>query len=190
MDEKIDMTIEDVKDFTEEELADETVDWKAKAQESLGIAKRRTTQLEKAKTHISELEAKIPKEPKPQDKKESQPAEFDYGQLAFHNSKTDSVKVETDEDIDFLKQQMAETGKSQSYILGSKWFQTELKDRIESRIVKNAMPSDTKRTAPSVKNTVDYWLEKGEYPPDTFENRKLRQDIQAAKEARAKAEVK
>lgn len=160
MEEKIDMTVEEVKDFTEEELADETVDWKAKAQESLGIAKRRTTQLEKAKTHISELETKIPKEPEPQNKKESQSENLDYGQLAFYNSKSDSEKLELDEDIEYLKDQVKETGKSQTYILGSKWFQSELKARKETRVSKNAVPSGSSRSTTTAKDSADYWLDK------------------------------
>lgn len=184
MENEIDNT--EIKDFTEEELNDESVDWKAKAQESLGIAKRRTTQLEKAKTHIGELEAKIPKEPAPQNKIDnSQPKEFDYGQKAFLIS--NGIKSE---EFGLVKNIISATGKSLDDVISSKYFQAELKELRDAQAVKDAMPSDTKRSAPSVKNTVDYWLEKGEYPPDTFENRKLRQDIQVAKEARAKAEVK
>ncbi len=189
MEEKIDMTFEEVKDFTEEELADENVDWKAKAQESLGIAKRRTTQLGKAKAKLEDYESNfIPKskeEPKPQDKKDSQPTEFDYGQKAFLIS--NGIKIE---EFGLVKNIISATGKSLDDVIVSKYFQAELKELRDAQAVKDALPSDTKRSAPSVKNTVDYWIEKGEYPPDTFENRKLRQDIQAAKEAREKAKVK
>ena len=184
MENEIDKT-EEIKDFTEEELNDETVDWKAKAQETLGIAKRRTTQLEKAKTHIGELEAKIPKEQPPQNKKESQPTEFDYGQKAFLIS--NGIKIE---EFGLVKNIISATGKTLDDVIISKYFQAELKELRDAQAVKDALPSDTKRSAPSVKNTVDYWIEKGEYPPDTLENRKLRQEVQAAKEARAKAEVK
>jgi hypothetical protein len=186
MEEKIDMTVEEVKDFTEEELADETVDWKAKAQESLGIAKRRTTQLGKAKSYISELETKIPKAPEPQDKiDKSQPKEFDYGQKAFLIA--NGIKTE---EFDFVKSVIAATGKSLDDVIVSKYFQAELKEKRDAEAVKNATPSDTKRTAPSINSTVDYWLEKGEYPPNTPENRKLRQEVQAAKETRAKTQPK
>src|SRR3990167_10062469 len=52
---EIDIKDEDLKedDFTPEELDAEDVDWKAKAQELKGIAKRRATQLRKAKEALA-----------------------------------------------------------------------------------------------------------------------------------------
>ena len=64
---QIEIKDEDLKeeDFSQEDLDNEDFDWKAEAQKLKGIAKRRATQLSKAKERL----ANPPKlEPKPQDK--------------------------------------------------------------------------------------------------------------------------
>src|SRR3990167_10145160 len=92
--EKMDTTVEikdeDIKeeDFTPEELEADSTDWKAKALELKGIAKRRATQLAKAKFKLSEVKPEI--KPKPQDKSienKQEPNEPNYGRLAFLNSR-------------------------------------------------------------------------------------------------------
>ena len=93
-------------DFTPEELEAEDVDWKAKAQELKGIAKRRATQLGKAKAKLTDFEQQIselkPKEElEPQDKKNTQSNEPDYAKLAFLETRgikqPDDIKIVQDE---------------------------------------------------------------------------------------------
>jgi hypothetical protein len=174
----------EINEYSEDDLADDEADWKAKAQENLGIAKRRTSQLGKAKTYISKLEKLvegIKKEPEPQDKKidNSQPSKFDFGELVFYNNKDGVVKVMHDDDIEFLKQEMTENGKAQSYVLNSKYFQEELKKRQEARVAQNAIPAGSKRTAPAASDSLDYHYRKYEesgftkLPEDTVMRRKV-----------------
>lgn len=107
--------------------------------------------------------------------------ELDYGQLAFHNSKSNSIKIENDDDIEYLQKIMNESGKSQKEILNSKWFQADIKERQEARSVKEAIPSNSRRSPSSGgKDSVDYWLAKGELPPD----RELREKVVNAKIAK------
>lgn len=125
-------------------------------------------------------EQKLEKKPekKPEALEPKPPSDVDFAQLAFHNTRSDSTKIEHDEDVEFLRETIRETGKPQAYILGSKWFQTELKERQELRATTEATPSGSKRspTASSQTNP-EYWLARGELPPDTPENRKLREDV-------------
>jgi hypothetical protein len=81
-----------------------------------------------------------------ENKTNAKPSELDYGQLAFHNTKADSVRIEAEDDIEFLKQTMADTGKSQQAILNSKWFVAELKEKQEARKTTDATPKGNKRT--------------------------------------------
>lgn len=122
---------------------------------------------------------------KPEPKKEPEPAakpepssDVDFGNLAFYNTKSDVVKIEHDDDVEFLRETMKETGKTQSSILAAKWFQQEIKERQELRATKLATPEGSRRspTLPS-QQTPEYWLGRGEMPPDTPENRELRQKI-------------
>lgn len=116
-----------------------------------------------------------PKEPEPKvDKKppkESlQPDELDYGQLAFHNTKPDVLKIESEEDVEFLQNTIKETGKSQAAILSSKWFQAELQERITARASANAVPKAKNRSGQTVITDVDVavakYKETGELPKD------------------------
>lgn len=90
--------------------------------------------------------------------------DLDYGHLAFHNSKAET-KVEHEEDVEFLKKTIKDSGKRQNEILSAPWFMGELKDRQGQRAVKEALPSASGRGASVARDTVDYWLAKGELPP-------------------------
>ncbi len=186
--------ISEVKDFTEEELADESADWKVKAGETLGTAKRRTTQLKKAKSYIQNLEkeleeAKKTPPPSPQNKVNSQSDEFDYGQLAFHNSRPDSTKI-LDEDVEFLKEEIKATGKPQSYILKSKYFLEELTKRHEEKTAKDAVPPGTSRANAPAKDSLDYWYKKYEdsgFNPDSLpQDTTMKRKVVNEREAREK----
>lgn len=107
---------------------------------------------------IKIIEKKSEKKPDP--KKPDKSSEIDYGQLAFHNSKSESIKIEHDEDIEFLQKTLEASGKTQNEVLTSKWFQAELKERQEARAVKDATPSATRRSTTNVRDKVDYWIDK------------------------------
>ena len=139
-----------------EEGQEDATDWKAEALKYQGLAKRYKTKAEKAKDTDTKAVNKSKKEAD----------SLDYGQLGFYNSKTDSVKIESDEDIEYLQKTIAETGKKQMDILGAKWFQAELKERAELRATKEATPNHDKRATTSGKDTVEYWLAKGGLPED------------------------
>lgn len=82
--------------------------------------------------------------------------DIDYGLLSFYNSKSET-KIEHDEDIEFLKNEMETSGRSMLDLLKSPYFLGPLKERQEARIVKEATPSNTKRTSPSQKD-VSFWI--------------------------------
>lgn len=159
--EKIDATVviedEDIKEeeFTPEELEADTTDWKAKALELKGIAKRRATQLAKVKEKLASV--KPEPEPKPQDKVENKKSDdTDYAQEAFlvaHGIK------EADEK-ELLKERMTATGQSLKEVLGNKYFQQDLEGLREAKAVKVAVPSGQNRSGSSVRDTVDYWKAK------------------------------
>jgi hypothetical protein len=109
--------------------------------------------------------------------------EIDLGHLAFYNSKSDSVKIEADEDVEFLQSTIKETGKTQKTLLGSKWFQSELKERQEARSVLKATPGATRTAGEPASTKVDYWINKGQLPPD----QKLREDVVNEKIRRARS---
>ncbi len=115
----------------------------------------------------------IEETPKPKTKQKD---ELDYGNLAFHNSKSESVKVEHDDDIEFLKNQIEDTGKSQQDILNSTWFKSELKERQDKRAVDTATPDGGRGATETPSTKADFWLKSGGMPEGP-ENQKLREEI-------------
>lgn len=110
------------------------------------------------RTKKAEGELKVFKEKKPENKPEAQPkpADIDYAFEAYLIA--NNIK-EADE-VELLKQRMDGSGKTAKEILGNKYFHEELKELRDSKAVKNAIPSDSRRTNPSAKDTVDYWKSK------------------------------
>ena len=139
-------------DFSEEELNDETIDWKAKAQELKGLNKRRASKLAKAKEAL----AKKPENPLPKAEPKIIKTEFDYAELAYLEAKTVA-----EEDHEFLFQEVQTTGKSLKYLLGLNYIKEELKNKKDARIVKDVTPKGTKRSGASHRDDVDYWINKG-----------------------------
>lgn len=161
---KVEIKDEDTleEDFSEEELANEETDWKAKAQELKGIAKRRATQLGKAKAKLSEIKDPEPKvEPEPQDKTKS--SELDDGQLALLIAK--GIDIDNEAELELVKEYMTGTDKPLKDIVSNKFFQNDLKELKEAKEAKDALPSSSKRSAGSARDKVDYWIKKGEMPP-------------------------
>lgn len=159
------------------EVADgepDTTDWKAKAlemqgklKEARGISKRYQKDLEQSR-NTPKAE---PKADAPQAKQG-----FDYGQKAYLKSSG----IDAD-DFEFVKEVMDNTGKDLDSVLASKYFQSELKERKDLRMAEQATPSGSKRAGNTTRDQVEYWMAKGELPPD----RELRQKVV---NARMKAE--
>jgi len=182
--EKVSIDDEDIKDFEEpesilDEAGEDTIDWKAEALKRDGMARRFQTKLKKLKeSDDAEAEAKANAKPdekakQPQDKKE-----FDYAEKAFLKAND----LQKDE-YPLVLEAMNSTGKTLDEVLESKYFQSELKEKREEKDSEDAVPRDTKRAGGASKNSVDYWLAKGELPPP--DQIQLRRDVV---NARIKAE--
>lgn len=162
----VDLNNEEVLDTeVQEEVKEEKPKEKKKftPEEQLAIHKRELKKLEK-QLGLSEE----PKEEKANITKKT--SEVDYAGLAFYNSKSDVIKIESDEDVEFLQQTLEETGKSQKAILGSKWFQSELKERQAGRKTDEAVPKGTKRSSATAKDEISVaiarYKQTGELPED------------------------
>ena len=130
----------------------------------------------KIKKLNKELGVESEEEPVKKEKKEG----FDYAEKAYLKSSG----IKSDE-YDFVKDVMESTGKSLDDVLENKWFQNDLKEMRELKATKEALPSGTKRSSASTRDTVEYWIAKGELPP--IDQMKLRRDVV---NARIKAETR
>ena len=100
-------------------------------------------------------EVKTSKKPDP--KMPGKSGEIDYGLLSFFNDKSDT-KITHDEDVEFLEKELASSGKPMLDLLKNKYFLSELKEKQDARLVKEATPSSTGRSSTSKKD-ISYWLQ-------------------------------
>ena len=70
---------------------------------------------------------------------------------------------------------MRSTGSTLDEVLEDEFFQGKLKGLREEQKSKDAIPTGTKRTSISARDSVDYWIAKGELPPAN--QRELRQKV-------------
>lgn len=94
-------------------------------------------------------------------KPESKSSDLDYGQKAFLIANG----VKDADEINLVKDIMANTGKSLDDVLASKYFQSEIKELRDEKLATSAMPNGSGRSGQSAQDTVDYWIAKGELPP-------------------------
>lgn len=95
--------------------------------------------------------------------------DINLGELAYHNTKPDGVRVVHDDDVEYLKATMKETGKPMKDVLSSRFFQSELKDRQEARLVVNATPTSTRRAGEQgnhLEIAYTQYLQTGKLPSD------------------------
>ncbi len=182
MDEQIDVQIDeqdltDIGEPTAEELAAGNIDWEARAKEMAGIAKRRTTALKKIKDggYVKKTAAAPKVEPNNQEPKKD---EFGYDKKAFMNS----LGFTDGEDHTYVQDMMKSSGKSLEEVLAIPFVKGELTRMKEERTTKAAAAPADGRSGSPARDTVEYWLNKGELPP--ADQSELRQKVVNAKIAK------
>ena len=170
---EIDIKDEDLheSDFTPEELESEDIDWKAKAQELKGIAKRRATQLKKAKEAL----ANPPKPELPVKKDDSKPDDKLLERLDKMALQVAGIN-EADE-VELFNNWKEQTGREADQIVGNSIFKKEIEDLRTAKANLRAT-SDIKgesNGSGGAKNTPEYWIAKAtkgkdgqlEFPEET-----------------------
>lgn len=150
MDQSVNESTEE--ETSEEQTPNEEKDWQK-------LYENQKLRAEKAEARLKETRQEdTPKKKESSLKTESN--DIDYGNLAFYNTKSNVVKIEADDDIDFLKKTIEETGKPQQVVLNSKWFQAELAERREAKATEEAIPTSTKRSSTPTGDDVGILAEK------------------------------
>jgi len=135
---------------------EDTTDYKALAQKLQGMTKRFQTKLKK-------LAEKPPvrEEAKQEEVKENKKEILDRIDRAVL-----SVKGITEpEEIALVERRKAETGRPLEDLLDSKWFKQELQELRELAVNDMSIPSGSKRSGQAARDSVEYWINKGELPP-------------------------
>lgn len=117
--------------------------------------------------HEKKYNLRPAEEPKP--RKSGNKGDLDYGMKAFLTANG----IKGADELSLVKEAMSATGKDLEDVIESRFFQAELKELREAKAVKDATPSGTKRSTTSARDSVEYWIAKGELPPmEDFELRK------------------
>lgn len=151
-----------VPDFVEakDEQGNDTTDWKALALERQEWAKKNQGIAQRFKTKFEKTKEKT-EEKSPVEKKKGKSDELDWGQKAYlKSSGIDSTEFE------FVKSQMEQSGKDMDSLLSNPYFQAELKSQRDAKTVAQATPGATRTAEAPTSSKVDYWINKGELPPD------------------------
>ena len=145
---------------------------KEKYQEVVEKNKQLFERAKQAEGEIKELRAMIPPKDEPKAKTLEKSNDLDFGQIAFHNTKTGAVKIEHNDDIDFLRNSIKETGKTQEQIMSANWFKAELSERQSARTAVIATPASSGRGSTGVEAdnfdlVVAKFRQSGTFPPNT-----------------------
>lgn len=73
--------------------------------------------------------------------------------------------IKTPDEIAFVQKLKKETGKDVESLLGSTYFQSELREFKEKAASDKATPTGSKRSSNSSIDSVEYWIAKDELPP-------------------------
>ena len=134
-------------DTFESEESKEDVDWKAKYDELHGRLKRTETKLKKTTEQ---------KNTKP-----SNSDGLDFGQRAYLTTKGVS-----ETEMDFVFEESKKAGQPINVLLQNEYFLAKL-DKMRNEVrTEEATPSSATRTGQANSNDVEYWLAKGEMPPE------------------------
>lgn len=130
---------------------EDEIDYKAKFIEAQGRLKRLQTKMSKSK-----------EEPKEKEKSnKTNNGELGYAEKAYLRAEG----VKGSDEFNLVREYIANTGKSLEEVLESKHFQNDLKDLRDEKSVKEALPNGTKRAGGAARDSVEYWIAKGELPP-------------------------
>lgn len=148
------------------------IDWKARALTAEGKAKRYFS------SH-RELQAfkRVQAEEKPAPEKEASKEKLEFGldEVNFLHWKNID-----EEFFPRILKEVNDTGKRLQDVVKFKYLLDEYKDWQDQKAVENALPKDTKHGGGTIsRDTVDYWLAKGELPPK--DQKELRRKVVEAK---------
>jgi len=121
-----------------------------------------------------------PDENKKPDSNKTNKGELDYGQKAFLAANG----VKGADELTLVKDFMENTGKSLEEILENKHFLNEVKEIRDTKAVNDAVPGASKRGGGAARDSVEYWIAKGELPPAN--QPQLRRDYVNAKLKKSK----
>ena len=169
---KEELFAEELAELPEESETD--FDWEAEARknfklagEARGVAKRNHKDLSKVNEEFDTYKGVNPT--KPTDSTAEPTKDESAMQKALENSETALLiahGLKTKEERDLFQKAKKSTGAEIDEVLADDFFQNKLKGLREENASDDAVPTGSKSSSSSPKGSVDYWIAKGELPPE------------------------
>jgi hypothetical protein len=123
--------------------------------------------------NLSRAKRELKKATKETNTNKPQSDSLDYAEKAY--LRTNGIEAI---EFDFIQQQMEESGiRDIDKLLNNGYFKSQLEETRTKRVVAQATPDGTRVTSESPKSKPEYWINRGEMPADTPENRSLRREV-------------
>lgn len=136
-------------------------------------------QLEESQAEAAKFKRMAERKAKKAEKSDSAPSKetskdgLDYGEKAY--LKTEGIQAG---EMDWVQERFKESGlNSLEDLLANGFFQHSLKEMRDKAAVQEAMPEGTRTNNVPANTKAEYWVNKGELPPNTPENQQLRRDV-------------
>ncbi len=176
-DKKVVIDPDDLQDFDKpepviDESGEDNTDWKTEALKFEGMARRFQTKLKNIK-ELEDAEAKAEAEKKAEPEAEPQPQdkkEFDLAEESYLMAK--GIK---EAQFPLVLEELKSSKIPLKDLLNSPYF----KEKLEIAASAEATPTGTPASVLGG-DSVDYWIQKGQYPPNTPENQELRRKVATA----------
>jgi len=107
----------------------------------------------------------------PEPKAQTKSNDLGFGEKAFLKS----YGISGSDELSLVKTWLKRTGDDLDTLVEDEIFKAKLNGLREARATKEALPTNTKRSAATTRDHVDYWLSKGELPPK--DQAKLRREV-------------
>jgi hypothetical protein len=138
----------------EEIEGDDSTDWQAehkKLTEKVIRSRERNKMFRESNKKIeADFDAYKVKHPdvQPPNKKDEHKKsdDIDFGELAYHNTQPDTVRIVHDDDVEYVRATVKRMGLPLREVLADEIVQGKLKAMQEARLVVNATPLSTRRT--------------------------------------------
>ena len=168
---------------TEEEV-EETEEVDESTDEESDTAEQQKETPEAKLARLTRMKAQLEKKLGISTEKESKPSKkggLDYSQKAFLIANG----IKGNDEFGLVQEVMKSTGKSLDDIIELKYFKAELNELRELNKSADANPASGNRSGNSARNTVEYWIAKGELPPAS--EVELRRKVVNARMTKAKS---
>lgn len=158
-----------------DENGEDKTDWKDAANKGYGIANRYRTKFGKLKEAFNEYKTTHPDKPKDETKPEEADQPQDKKVLDLAEKTYLITKGIKEEQFGLVLEELNKSKLSVDELLKSSYFM----EKVEKAQTASATPDGSEKGGGSARTEEDYWINKGEYPPDTPENKELRRKVAA-----------